>query len=75
MIYSFIYCLGGNVKYAWRNLKTSFNGYKRKQQTATGLAAEDAPKMWKFFDQMASFLISVPDFADERYVHLNIIVV
>jgi len=60
--------IGENVKDGWRNLKTSFNNYKRKQVTATGLATEEAPKQWKFFNQIAAFLMSTPNFAQDRYV-------
>jgi len=64
--------LGGNVKDGWRNLKTSFNNYKRKQVTATGLSADEAPKQWKFFSQIAAFLLTAPTFAQDRYVYLMI---
>ena len=63
--------LGENVKDGWRNLKNSFNNYKRKQATASGLDANEAPKQWKFFSQIAAFLLSTPDFAQDRYVDLT----
>jgi len=52
------------VKDAWKNLRTYFNQCKSKKQTATGLAEEDAPKKWKFFDSIAAFMITVPKFAE-----------
>jgi len=45
-------------------LKKYFNDCKNKQQGASGLAEEDAPKKWKFFDAIAAFMITVPKFAE-----------
>jgi hypothetical protein len=57
--------LGNIVKDAWKNLRTYFNSCKKAQQSATGLAEDDAPKKWKFFDQIAMFMITVPRFDGE----------
>lgn len=64
----YFWVLGKVVKAAWKNLKTSFNSYKTKQQNASGLSGEDAPKKWKFFDSIAAFLITVPTFAEPEYI-------
>ena len=57
-------CLAKVVKEAWTDLKKYFNTCKNKQQNSTGLAEEDAPKKWKFFDSIAAFMIKVPNFAE-----------
>lgn len=56
--------LAADVREGWRQLKDYFNKCKRNQQKATGLAEDEAPKNWKFFDAIAAFMITVPTFAE-----------